>query len=298
MNQMINDLLDRVNGFSTFSSVIQRINGLLMDDSAQVSTIAGEIVKDQSIVVKVLRLANSSYYGLATKVTTIPMAVTILGMNTVRDLVTAVSAFQLFAMQRDCVFDPIGLWWHSIGSAVAARGLIVSGTHAQRDRVFVCGVIHDIGKLAMAQVMPARMSLLGDAAKERPDIPETDLEEDLLGFTHAQVGAELAVRWSFPETYREAILHHHSPGVLLGKAEAAGGQGATGGSGADRMSVSICLGNQLAKMLGLGTGLRMKADPIDERLWGLTGIPLTGIGPLLSGIMDDFREIESSLILE
>jgi putative nucleotidyltransferase with HDIG domain len=172
----------------------------------------GELIsKDQALTSRVLRLVNSAYYGFPKQITTVNHAVVILGFNRVKNIVLAASIFRMKDPGAHGRFDAPAFWRHSLGAAVAARALARELGWGDAEEGFVCGLLHDIGKLVLAQSVPAEYEkCLEEAEGRHCTIRETELE--ILGLDHATVGAWLAERWALPPAVHAGILNHHGPG--------------------------------------------------------------------------------------
>jgi len=161
----------------------------------------------------VLRVTNSSFYSLATPVTSVKQAVVVIGMDAVKSLVVSASMFDMF---RD---DKLGLdfhdtfWRHSLAAAFGARMLLRSlrpRDIATSELAFTAGLLHDIGKMALYIHDPAayvEASKQGQAGLEQ----ELEAERAAFGFAHPQVGCALALKWRLPDDLALAIGHHHEP---------------------------------------------------------------------------------------
>lgn len=304
MKTRIDNILDGLKGIGTFSTIISKINTMLLDEDVSLRRVAEVIEKDSSITATVLRLANSSYYGLSKRVTTIPVAVTVLGLNTIRNLITTVSLCSLFRKARTDIFDPIDLWWHSLGSAVCAKTLLGKAPAETGETAFVCALIHDIGKAIIYQAKPREMERVIERAKEKKEESLVNIEKEILGFSHARIGSELAKRWRFPDTYVNIIRFHHNPNVLLKKESliSAISQENTGPSAltkgnivADKLiGAVVYAANQMAKAFAFGKSTNEKAEIISEEIWDLIGIPLDELPSIVSAIYNDFYTMKTS----
>ncbi|MDR0672723.1 MAG: HDOD domain-containing protein [Zoogloeaceae bacterium] len=178
-------------------------------DNLNFSVLSQRICADQGLAMRILRLANSSFYGLSGRVASIDDAIVILGLRTLYTL--ALNAAALRAMTRPpCAgFAEMDFWRHSIAVAVAARALAVA-CHRNPDVAFTHGLLHDIGQLLLASCFPDeyRQTLVG--ADERA-VTRLARERALLGVEHAQAGALLAAQWGLPPDFVTAIAQHHAP---------------------------------------------------------------------------------------
>jgi len=179
------------------------------DPNADVDRLADSLSRDQAIAVKTLRLANSSFYGLSRKVSTIPQAITVLGLDCVRTLVASIAIIDHFSGRECGGFDQQSFWRHSLASAVCSRHL---ARHArlQSDHAFVCGLLLDIGEIVLAMQHPAIYAQI-QAVRRASDCDSLAAERQVLGYDHATIGRLLAEQWKFPTLIQRAIGNHHAP---------------------------------------------------------------------------------------
>jgi putative nucleotidyltransferase with HDIG domain len=176
-------------------------------DDIDVTTLADKMSMDQGMAAKILRIANSSFYGLAGKVKTVRQAVLVLGFDNARALAVASQVIDHFGgAHRARVAE---FWRHSIATAVCARSL---ARHAglDHDAAFIAGLLHDIGRLVLAVGFPDEYARVLDAcAADEATLGAAELR--ILGVDHERVGQMLAEAWKFPPVIRRAIGNHHGP---------------------------------------------------------------------------------------
>jgi putative nucleotidyltransferase with HDIG domain len=171
--------------------------------------LAEQIAKDQALAAKTLRLANSSFYGLQSRVRTIDQAITVLGFDSVRSLVTAAGVVGQFGRTHCGPFDFTAFWRHAVGTAVCAKSLARLAGRNQ-EFAFVSGLLHDIGRLVLVTGFPEQYAAVLDVQLSTG----SDLlpaERSVLGIDHALVGETLARHWKFPAPIQRAIGNHHAP---------------------------------------------------------------------------------------
>ncbi len=170
------------------------------------------ISQDQALTAKILRIVNSAMYCLSREVSTVSHAVTLLGMETVRSVIMAAAVQQVFQSGRVCSKD-LGtklLSDHSWGAALCARIIARWVGYSDLEEAFICGLMHDIGKPVLLQNLHSRYTPI-IAEVYRGQITFHEAEIAALGFSHAQVGALLAIKWNFPSQLAEGIGYHHEP---------------------------------------------------------------------------------------
>jgi HD-like signal output (HDOD) protein len=179
------------------------------DPNTSISQVAEIIAKDIAMTAKVLQLVNGAFFGLAQKVTTLQSAVSYLGMETIKNLALASETFRVFAPDSrvpQAIVESIQL--HARRSAAIARA--IPADPKIRDINVVAALLHDIGQLILASKMPDKFCAVLARAEERK-CEVFEAEEELLGTSHAEIGAYLLGLWGIPNLAVEAIAHHHRP---------------------------------------------------------------------------------------
>ena len=193
-------------------AIVAKINQLLNDPNSSAADIAHTISQDPTLTVRLLKLVNSPFYNFPSQVDTLSMAVTILGTRQLRDLVIATTVVNHFKPAPGIDFDLETFWCHSISTGIAARTIGLSLSIANSERLFIAGLLHDIGKMIMALLLPKEMESLNKVNKNTRVRIENP-EEQIFGFTHGQLANELLNSWHFPETLSQPILYHHELGA-------------------------------------------------------------------------------------
>ncbi len=186
--------------------VAVRILRLVDDPKTEINDLQDAIMSDQALAARVIRLANSAYYGLRRDIDTISEAIVMMGFEIIKNLALAVSTREVY---KSFGLLEQKLWEHSIGVSIAA-GLIARGANFPKaEEAMVAGLLHDIGKVVMNNSQPQRFSLLTQRVYgERATYSRK--EKEIFGFGHAEVGGLLAQKWGFPEALCDVITRHHS----------------------------------------------------------------------------------------
>lgn len=204
--QMVVADLDRL---PALSKVVRDLINYLQRPEVDVGQVAYRIARDPALAAKLLRLANSSFYGLQRQVATIRDALTVLGLRATRTLITGAAVMTHFQTLGVAGYDQRAFWLHSAGTALCARTLARElGTNMENS--FTAGLLHDIGRLILATRFPEKYRNVM-AYRAEHDCYPIEAEQEVLGFNHTQIGAALAVRWKFPAEIAEAIANHHNP---------------------------------------------------------------------------------------
>ena len=190
--------------------VCLRVNEMLDESAVTAADLGNVISQDTSLTARLLKIVNSSYYGFEAKIETVSRAVTVVGLRELRGLVIAASAVETFSNVPDEILNKVQFWRHSLYCGVIARLLAEQCNVLHSERLFVAGLLHDIGKLVIAQRLPIETKNITLQA-ESEGRSEFEVEQDILGFNHAEVGGELMRAWNMPETLFEAVAYHHAP---------------------------------------------------------------------------------------
>lgn len=194
----------------TLPIVSKQIMLLLRDEKASMQKIAGFIEKDQALAVKILKIANSAFYGTLSKVVTIDHALVILGIDEIRAILLAFSIRDFFSKSIANGFDRKRFWMHSVVCSQIAKYLLRYFKMPQDDTVFLSGLIHDMGKVVFDQYFHEEfLQIISYVAANNENFSKA--EKEVTGITHYQVGAKLLQQWKFPERVVMNVFYHHAP---------------------------------------------------------------------------------------
>lgn len=206
----IETIQSRVATLPAMPSVTMELMLAFTDEELETETLARKLSRDQALVARVLRVANSPFYGLRRQICTVQEAIVVLGLSSVRMLVTAAAVIGQFPT-RERRDDLHAFWQHSIGVACCAKVLCEHvGEHVgeNHDTAFVCGLLHDIGRLVLVHYYPLQYAQVEDYCVLE-DVSRLDAERAVLGLDHAAIGAALVAHWNFPQQIQQAVAGHH-----------------------------------------------------------------------------------------
>ena len=201
-------LLKDVSSLPSLPLLYNRLDETINHPRSSIADIATILSEDQGLAARILKLANSPLFGYFSKIDTITQAVTIIGVQQVRDLALAVSVMGLFKGIPEDLITMDRFWRHSIACALAARVLATSQRESNLERFFVAGILHDIGRLVMFLRIPDLCrEMITITRDERRCLYE--VERERLGFDHSAVGGALLRLWKLPNRVVEPVEYHH-----------------------------------------------------------------------------------------
>lgn len=194
-------------------SIDSALRELLHADQRYTQQIAEVIRRDPSLTARLLRLVNSVYYGLSTPVSNLEEAVLYLGLRQIRQLVMVTPILEDFQKLTGKVsFSWREFWQHCIGTAILTREVMAS-LHTPSDETdYVAGLVHDVGKIVMAHAFPEHFqAIYQDRESEKEGDSLLELEDNLLGINHAELGALYLKNYNLPSALVATARHHHRP---------------------------------------------------------------------------------------
>jgi putative nucleotidyltransferase with HDIG domain len=208
--QQILDKLDRIKEIPTLPSVVFELNKYLQDPDTSIKTVCETVEKDQAITLKILRLVNSAFYGFKSKISDLRNAIILLGYSAVRNAIVSLSVINSFSSKRVALmnFDITQFWKHSLAVAVTSKNIAQLSKKESPDTCFVGGLLHDIGKVILAQYFHDLFEQVWTTLQDER-VSFYEAEKRKLPIDHTIIGAHLASKWQLPEGLIEAIRWHH-----------------------------------------------------------------------------------------
>ncbi len=203
-------LLDDVEGLVSPPDVCMRLFELIHAPTTGAKDIADVVSMDPNLTARLLRIANSSFYNFSRKIDTISRAVMVIGTAELYQLVLSVSAVSTFTRIPNELVKMDTFWHHSVYTGLVARALATRANVLHPERLFVSGLMHDIGSLILYHQRPDAMrDILMVAEGDEDLLYQAELEH--FEFSHASVAGHLMEQWQFPENLVEAVTWHHQP---------------------------------------------------------------------------------------
>jgi HD-like signal output (HDOD) protein len=205
MSRTVGDLGDLPSAPTVYMKLVEKLD----QRDTSIEEIAEIVEDDVAISAKLLRLVNSALFRTSQEIATVQMAATYLGLNIIKNLVLSTEVYSQFEKTPKIAgFSIEELQVHSRLTADIARSMNLS--REVRDAAIVASLLHDVGKLVLAWKVPVRLNWLMSTAADQQR-PLYQIEEELWGITHAEIGAYLLSLWGLPTSITEAIAYHHTP---------------------------------------------------------------------------------------
>lgn len=201
--------LESLRELPTIPFVISEVLSALDNKNLSASALASLIERDQTLTARVLRIANSPFYGMVRRISTIDLAVVVLGLNTIKEIVLSLIVQRLFSRVRQDVFDINSFWHYSVFCGAASRLLARNLGYRLAGEAFVAGLMHDIGILIEIEFFTEKFIKFRDFQKKKK-LNFLEAELNVLKSTHCNIGSWLAEKWNLPDRLCDAIEYHHS----------------------------------------------------------------------------------------
>jgi len=213
--EMKQKILEGIDELPPMPDVVIKAQGLLADPNSSANELAALLETDQSIATKVLKMANSTFFGMSGRVSSVKHASLVLGYQNLSQIVSVAGMQKSLEKKLPGYgFEAEDLWRHSLSVALGAK-LIASRKNPELQMVaHTAGLVHDVGKIILDPfVMEAKQHF--DAFLLQEQQTYLNAEQQILGFDHAEIAAEVCQRWGIPEVITSAIRYHHSPSSSL-----------------------------------------------------------------------------------
>ncbi len=216
VDKILEDIISGGSELGALPQVVMRVIDLTADPKATPGDLERVIGLDQALAARLLTLANSSYYGLPCRISSLREAVVFLGFKTVRNMAMTITTFNLFLGRSDTEsLVRRAVWRHSVDTAQCAKaitGLLPPPFQEEigADQAYTVALLHDIGKMALDRSRHALFTAIFSMADAKR-LRYSQVESQALPFHHGEIGAALAALWNLPPVVCEAILWHHAP---------------------------------------------------------------------------------------
>ena len=266
-------IISKMKDIKSFPQFVIETMRKLNNPDSNAADVAQSLSRDEGLVLRVLKLANSAAYGMTRNISNISEAIALLGYKSVSNIILAATVYS--AMDKGLTgyaLDRGELWKHSLMVAYTSRYLAKITGKVGTEDAYVGGLLHDIGKVILNDYVKYGYAIIVKMVEEK-HIPFTKAEWQVLGFDHAMIGEILVEKWEMPEAYRIAVAYHHKPNDLP----------------EDKKQYQplldvVTVANTICLMLGIGLG----ADGLQSYIFPepLERLGITNFESLLSEMID------------
>ncbi|MDK2897566.1 MAG: hypothetical protein PWP04_1686 [Candidatus Atribacteria bacterium] len=267
----LQSLVKKVEDLPALPAVVRQVMELTEDPNSTARDINEVLNKDQSMTAKVLRLANSAFYGFPRRIPTVTDATIMLGFQTIRSIVMAASVSNLLSQEVEgYALLPGELWKHSQSAAISARLISREVKFPKLELAYTAALLHDIGKVILNSYLQEVYQEVMEKVEEE-NLSFLQAEEEILGFNHALVGSKVAEKWNLPHELVEAIAFHHSPELAKDN---------------PKLTAIVHVSDFVCVTMGVGVGTDGFLYPISPQAMGLLGLEEGDIHRIIAQLSD------------
>jgi len=277
------EFVGNIEQFVSVPEVCFKIYEMVENQNASSVELAEIVCQDASLASHVLRVANSSYYGFESRVDTISRAVSIIGQRDLQNLVLSTSVINAFGVQEDELINLNQHWVHSLFTGILARHISsqITPKILHKERLFVAGLLHDIGQLLMVKKIPEMMRIVNFRAKQNQE-SWRDCERLVFGLDHGEIGSVLMRQWHFPDSLQAVAKYHHIPALAK----------------AHNIEVSIVhIADVMAERIFLSNiDNTEQIAKISKTAWQVSGLSKPGLAKAISCAKAEFKQAGSAYL--
>ena len=263
----------------SYGPVLQEIEQALQSPQCNLSTIGDAIEKDPDLTARLLRLANSPFFGFASRLSTVSEAVSLLGIQQIQDMIVASSVLEQFKGVPDNLVNKDSFWRHSLAVGITARLLAMERRLPKPDKFFVAGLLHDVGRLVLLS-QSAEWAQAVFELYQREKMLLREAEKKILGYDHQQIGAELLQSWSYPPALVQAVAFHHAPNQSVSKLDAA----------------VVHIADHLVNAMGIGSSGEQFVPPLDDKAWAALGLDADALAKIVEDVDEQILAVEDAFL--
>lgn len=273
-------LVQSVSSVPSVPAIFTRLTAAIEDPCSSIRDVESIVNEYPALAGRLLRLANSAYFGLPARVDTISRAIALVGSRQVRGLALAASVIDTFRQASPAHVTMESFWRHSIGCGLSARILAGWCRVADTEQYFVAGLLHDIGRLILFLRAASEMSSALSSARGSRRLL-FHCEREVLGFDHAAVGGELLKRWNLPAHICAAVEYHHAPQQAGMHRQAA---------------ATVHVADILINGIACGSSGERHVPTLDAQAWDLLGLSPRVVAPTLKLLKLQLSETLSAFL--
>lgn len=277
----LDHFVDTSKELGTLPGAYMRVSKVLGDLSATREDISAAVSLDPGLVARLLRLVNAPGFSRR-PIQTVSHACTFLGRSQLRDLALATSVVHMFRGLPEHLLDMRSFWKHSVAVGLLAESLGKEVGRRAEESLFVAGLLHDVGTLAMCLHAPREMrNTLIQAENSAAAL--SDAQRDVMGFDHAQAGARLLEKWNLPPLHPAVARHHHNVPQDL--------------TAPYKLAISLChVADVVAIGLQMGSAGERRALDLDNDAWRITGLSIPQLERAVVDVEERLEEVVTALV--
>jgi HD-like signal output (HDOD) protein len=264
----------------SYGPLLQEIETVLSSPQCSLSTVGDTIEKDLDLTSRLLRFANSAYCGFSTRLDTVTEAISLIGIQQVQDLLMASSVIERFSGVSGDIVDMQSFWKHSLACGIGARLIAVERRLPKPDRLFVAGLLHDMGRLVLYLQSPKVAEKVFEVYRQER-ILLREAEVRVLGYDHQTIAEALLRSWKYPPTLVLSIGYHHQPMAC----EAARTEAAV-----------VHVADHLVNAMRMGSSGERFVPPLNLPAWTTLGMSPGAIEPVINGIDEQFAAAQEMFL--
>ena len=271
-----NRILKSMTDLPPMSQTVHKVFKIMSDPNSSFKELAKILETDAAIAAKVLKMANSSYYGLSGNVSSIQHASVVLGHETLGNLMTMAGTSGLLDDRlKGYGLEPGDLWRHSMAVAFGAKIIAKKKSPALADDAFAAGLIHDVGKLILDPYVFERKEAFQEflAGDQQGFL---DAEREILGFDHSEIASEVCKSWHIPEALSISIRYHHYPSESQGS----------------ELAYIVHIADWVAMMGGFATGIDGMLYQMDDKAMEFLDLKEKDMSKIKREVIESVRKIE------
>lgn len=274
-NKQLKKRLSRIKSLPTLPVVADNIIKLTQNPDSTAFDIAEAISRDQALASRVLRTANSAFYGFPRRITTVSYAIVVLGLNNIRNIVLSTAVMDRFSKTRtDALLDRRDFWKHSLLCGIISQRIADHMGIKTAEEIFMCGLLHDFGKLILDQFFHDEFVEALELSRSE-NITLMESENRIFGFNHSGVGALVLKKWRLPVSLVKGVEGHHQPDLTVDHF---------------RIASIVHVADYLCRRIGIGSGGDQVIPDLNKKAYKLVGLTSARIKQMSSRITREFHQ--------
>lgn len=274
MTHDVQSLLGKAAVLPSLPDIYYRLVDAINNPMSSLGDVARLIGQDAVLTGQLLRIANSALFGFPSRISSIDQAITVVGMQQLKELSLACHVTHLFPGIPAHLIDNDDFWRHGLAVGLAARAIATHRREANIERYYALGLLHDLGRLIIYIQAPSEAEQILEHCRGTPLLME-DAEQNLLGTTHGEISGALLRHWKLPDSLWEPVLHHHHPERAVHHPEA---------------TAILHVADIMAHTLEYGSSGEKFVPPLSDHAWRLLGLDINHIDRVLAEIEGQYQE--------